>query len=118
MSFLDPSRQVIKKGKCGQIFLGNKAVKVTNHLSGKSLSVRLKSKIEIRYISKDHSCEKGFSVLANRLAQGRLTSNINLLAAKETKSHFKKFISNQLQVFETEIKCFFVPVSYTLTENK
>ena len=52
---------MIKKGKCGPIFLGNKAVKVTNHLSGKSLSVRLRSKIEIRYISKDHSCEKGFS---------------------------------------------------------
>ena len=96
MSFLDPSRQVIKKGKCGQIFLGNKAVKVTNRLSGKSLSMRLRSK----------------------MAQGRLTSNINLLAAKETKSHFKKFISNQLRVFETETKCFLVPVSYTLTENK
>ena len=57
-------------------------------------------------------------MLANRLAQGRLTSNINLLAAEETNSHFKKFISNQLQVFETEIKCFLVPVSCTLIENK
>ena len=62
--------------------------------------------------------KRAFHVLANRLAQGRLTSKVNLLAAKETKSHFKKFISNQLRVFETETKCFLVPVSYTLTENK
>ena len=62
--------------------------------------------------------KRAFHMLANRLAQGRLTSNINLLAAEETNSHFKKFISNQLQVFETEIKCFLVPVSCTLIENK
>ena len=62
--------------------------------------------------------KRAFHVLANRLAQGRLTRNINLLAAEETNSHFKKFISNQLQVFETETKCFLAPVSYTLTENK